>query len=161
MFAAIDMTIHSATEFLSPAYYTSLGFAVPASLGTQLARPELRPIVLVGDGAFQMTGMELSSIARFHLNPIIIVLNNQGYGTERPMLDGRFNDINLWNYSRIPEVLGVGKGYDIKTEDQLEKALQEVQKHTDSFSILDVHLDPSDRSLSLERLTTAVRKRIK
>ena len=161
MFAAIDMTIHSATEFLSPAYYTSLGFAVPASLGTQLARPELRPIVLVGDGAFQMTGMELSSIARFHLNPIIIVLNNQGYGTERPMLDGRFNDIHLWNYSRIPEVLGVGKGYDIKTEDQLEKALQEVQKHTDSFSILDVHLDPSDRSLSLERLTTAVRKRIK
>ena len=161
MFAAIDMTIHSATEFLSPAYYTSLGFAVPASLGTQLARPELRPLVLVGDGAFQMTGMELSSIARFHLNPIIVVLNNQGYGTERPMLDGKFNDIHLWNYSRIPEVLGAGKGYDIRTEDQLEKALREVQKHTDSFCILDVHLDPQNRSLSLERLTTALRKRIK
>ncbi len=161
MFAAIDMTIHCATEFLSPAYYTSLGFAVPASLGVQLARPELRPLVLVGDGAFQMTGMELSSIARFHLNPIIVVLNNQGYGTERPMLDGRFNDIHLWNYSRIPEVLGAGKGYDIRTEGQLEKALQEVQKHTDSFCILDVHLDPEDRSLALERLTTALSKRIK
>ena len=161
MFAAIDMTIHCATEFLSPAYYASLGFAVPASLGTQLARPELRPLVLVGDGAFQMTGMELASIARFHLNPIIVVLNNQGYGTERPMLDGRFNDIHLWNYSRIPEVLGAGKGYDIRTEDQLEKALQEVQKHTNSFCILDVHLDPEDRSLSLERLTTALSKRIK
>lgn len=161
MFAAIDMTIHCATEFLSPAYYASLGFAVPASLGTQLARPDLRPLVLVGDGAFQMTGMELSSIARFHLTPIIVVLNNQGYGTERPMLDGRFNDIHMWNYSRIPEVLGAGKGYDIRTEDQLEKALQEVQKHTDSFCILDVHLDPEDRSLSLERLTTALSKRIK
>jgi indolepyruvate decarboxylase len=161
MFAAIDMTIHCATEFLSPAYYTSLGFAVPASLGTKLARPELRPLVLVGDGAFQMTGMELSSIARFHLNPVIVVLNNQGYGTERPMLDGRFNDIHLWNYSRIPEVLRAGKGYDIRTEGQLEKALQEVQDHTDSFCILDVHLDPGDRSLSLERLTTALRKRIK
>ena len=161
MFAAIDMTIHCATEFLSPAYYASLGFAVPASLGTQLARPELRPLVLVGDGAFQMTGMELSSIARFHLTPIIVVLNNQGYGTERPMIDGRFNDILLWNYSRIPEVLGAGKGYDIRTEDQLEQALQEVQKHTDSFCILDVHLDPEDRSLSLERLTTALSKRVK
>jgi len=161
MFAAIDMTIHCATEFLSPAYYSSLGFAVPASLGTQLARPELRPLVLVGDGAFQMTGMELASIARFHLTPIIVVLNNQGYGTERSMLDGRFNDIHLWNYSRIPEVLGAGKGYDIRTEDQLEQALQEVQKHTDSFCILDVHLDPEDRSLSLERLTTALSKRIK
>ena len=161
MFAAIDMTIHCAAEFLSPAYYTSLGFAVPASLGTQLARPELRPLVLVGDGAFQMTGMELASIARFHLNPIIIVLNNQGYGTERPMLDGKFNDIHLWNYSRIPEVLGTGKGYDISTETQLENALQEVQKYTDSFCILDVHLDPEDRSLALERLTTALGKRIK
>ncbi len=161
MFAALDMTIHSATEFLSPAYYCSLGFAVPASLGIQLARPELRPLVLVGDGAFQMTGMELASIARFHLNPIIVVLNNQGYGTERPMLDGRFNDIHLWNYSRIPEILGAGKGYDIRTEGQLEKSLQEVQKHTDSFCILDVHLDPKDRSLSLERLTTALGKRVK
>jgi indolepyruvate decarboxylase len=161
MFAAIDMTIHCATEFLSPAYYTSLGFAVPASLGTQLARPELRPLVLVGDGAFQMTGMELSSIVRFQLNPIIVVLNNQGYGTERPMLDGRFNDIHLWHYSRIPEVLGAGKGYDVRTEGQLEKALQEVKRHTDSFSIIDVHLDPGDRSLSLERLTAALRKRVK
>ncbi len=58
MFAAADMTIHSETEFLAPAYYTSLGFAVPASLGVQLAKPDLRPLVLVGDGAFQMTGME-------------------------------------------------------------------------------------------------------
>ncbi len=161
MFAALDMTIHSATEFLSPAYYCSLGFAVPASLGTQLARPELRPLVLVGDGAFQMTGMELASIARFHLNPIIVVLNNQGYGTERPMLDGRFNDIHMWNYSRIPEVLGAGKGFDIRTEGQLENSLQKVQKHTDSFCILDVHLDPEDRSLSLERLTAALGKRVK
>ena len=161
MFAAIDMTIHSETEFLSPAYYTSLGFAVPASLGVQLARPELRPLVLVGDGAFQMSGMELASIARFHLNPIIVVLNNQGYGTERPMLDGSFNDIHLWDYSRIPEVLRAGKGFDIKTEDQLEKALQEVQKHTESFCILDVHLDPEDKSLALERLTNALGKRIK
>ncbi len=161
MFGAIDMTIHSATEFLSLAYYTSLGFAVPASLGAQLARPELRPLVLVGDGAFQMTGMELASIARFHLNPIVVVLNNRGYGTERPMLDGRFNDIHLWDYSRIPEVLGAGKGYDIETEDQLEEALREAQEHRDGFCILDVHLDPQDRSLALERLTTALSKRIK
>ena len=161
MFAAIDMTIHSASEFMSPAYYTSLGFAVPASLGAQLARPDLRPLVLVGDGAFQMTGMELASIARFDLNPIIVVLNNQGYGTERPMLDGRFNDIHLWNYSRIPEVLGAGNGYDIRTEGQLEAALQAVQEHTDSFCILDVHLDPEDRSLALKRLTTALGKRIR
>jgi len=161
MFAAIDMTIHSKTEFLSPAYYTSLGFAVPASLGVQLIKPELRPLVLVGDGAFQMSGMELATIARFHLNPIIVVLNNRGYGTERPMIDGSFNDIHLWEYCRIPEVLKAGKGFNVKTEDQLEKALQEVQKYTESFCILDVHLDPGDKSLALQRLTDALGKRIK
>jgi indolepyruvate decarboxylase len=77
------------------------------------------------------------------------------------MLYGRFNDIHPWNYSRIPEVLGAGNGYDIRTEDQLEEALQEVQEYTNSFCILDVHLDPEDRSLALKRLTAALRKRIK
>jgi indolepyruvate decarboxylase len=161
MFAAIDMTIHSDARFLSPAYYTSLGFAVPASLGIQMAKPELRPLVLVGDGAFQMSGMELATVARFDLNPIIVVLNNRGYGTERPMLDGSFNDIPLWQYSRIPEVLKAGKGFDVKTEDQLEEALQEAHRNTGSFSILDVHIDPQDRSPALQRLTDALGKRVK
>src|SRR5262249_46457176 len=60
MFGGVDLFIQSRTEFLSPAYYTSLGFAVPASIGAQLADAQLRPLVLVGDGAFQMTGMELA-----------------------------------------------------------------------------------------------------
>ncbi|MFN2164436.1 MAG: alpha-keto acid decarboxylase family protein [Candidatus Promineifilaceae bacterium] len=161
MFAAIDMTIHCASEFTSPAYYTSLGFAVPASIGVQLARPDLRPLVLVGDGAFQMTGMELSTTARFGLNPIVLVLNNGGYGTERPMLDGRFNDIHPWKFSRIPEILGAGKGFDVHTEEELETALLEAREHLDSFCILDIHLDPGDRSQALERLTSALKKRVK
>ena len=161
MFAAIDMTIHCASEFTSPAYYTSLGFAVPASIGVQLARPDLRPLVLVGDGAFQMTGMELSTTARFGLNPIVLVLNNGGYGTERPMLDGRFNDIHPWKFSRIPEILGAGKGFDVHTEEELETALLEAREHLDSFCILDIHLDQGDRSQALERLTSALRKRVK
>ncbi len=161
MFSAIDMTIHSETEFLSPAYYASLGFAVPASIGVQMANPELRPLVFVGDGAFQMTGMELSTIARFNLNPIVVILNNRGYGTERPMLDGPFNDIHSWNYSRIPEILGKGKGFDIKTEDQLEEVLCNIHEYTESFCILDVHIDPKDSSLALKRITSAMGKRVK
>ena len=161
MFAAADMTIHGETEFVAPAYYTSLGFAVPASLGVQMARAELRPLVLVGDGAFQMTGMELGTIARFNLNPVVVVLNNRGYGTERPMLDGRFNDIPLWDYSRVPQVLNAGKGFDVRTEDQLEEALQEAKAHTDSFCILDVHLDPQDKSRALQRLSLRLGKRVK
>jgi len=64
LFASSDLVIHRQTEYIAPAYYTSMGFAVPAALGVMVARPDLRPIVLVGDGAFQMTGMELSTIIR-------------------------------------------------------------------------------------------------
>ena len=71
LFGGLDLITHCRTEFLSPAYYLSLGFAVPASIGAQLADPNLRPLVLVGDGAFQMTGIETSTIARLGLNPII------------------------------------------------------------------------------------------
>jgi indolepyruvate decarboxylase len=112
MFAGADLFIHGSTEFISPAYYTSMGFAVPASLGVQLANPKFRPLVLVGDGAFQMTGMELSTVARYGLNPIVVVLNNKGYGTERPMQDGPFNDIGFWKFSRIPDMIGAGRGFD-------------------------------------------------
>ncbi len=161
MFAAIDMRIHCASDFTSPAYYTSLGYAVPASMGVQLARPDLRPLVLVGDGAFQMTGMELSTIARFGLNPIVVVLNNKGYGTERPMLDGRFNDVLNWQYSRIPEILGAGKGFFVHTEGDLESALAAAKANTESFSILDVQLDPDDRSEALQRLTSALSERVR
>src|SRR5690606_2336008 len=56
LFGSADLVIHRNTEFLAPAYYTSMGFAVPAALGVQCARRRLRPVVIVGDGAFQMTG---------------------------------------------------------------------------------------------------------
>ncbi|MBD0359708.1 MAG: alpha-keto acid decarboxylase family protein, partial [Nitrososphaeraceae archaeon] len=161
LFGALDLTIHGQTEFLSPAYYLSMGFAVPAAIGAQLANPKLRPIVIVGDGAFQMTGMELSTIARFKLNPIVVVLNNGGYGTERPMLDGQFNDILPWNYSRITEILRRGKGFVIETEDQLEKAISAAENiYSREFCILDVRLDTYDGSPALQRLTEVLGKKV-
>jgi TPP-dependent 2-oxoacid decarboxylase len=160
LFAGLSLFIHGKTRFLSPAYYASVGFAVPASLGAQMAEPNTRPLVLVGDGAFQMTGMELSTIARYGLNPIVIVLNNKGYGTERPMLDGAFNDLLNWQYSRIPEVLGTGQGYEIHTEEELTAALLSSRSHLESFCILDVHLDPHDMSPALKRLTQALGERV-
>jgi TPP-dependent 2-oxoacid decarboxylase len=160
LFSGADLHIQQRNRFLSPAHYTSLGFAVPAALGAQLADPTLRPLVLVGDGAFQMTGMELSTIVRFGLNPIVVVLNNQGYATERPMEDGRFNDVLNWHYSRLSEVFGAGQGFTIRTEGQLETALYFASQHTGSFCILDVQLEPNDTSLSLKRLTQVLAERV-
>jgi TPP-dependent 2-oxoacid decarboxylase len=161
LFGALNLTVHGQTDFLSPAYYSSMGFAVPAAIGAQLANPTLRPIVIVGDGAFQMTGMEISTISRFSLNPIIIVLNNNGYGTERPMLDGPFNDILPWNYYRIPELIGHGKGFMIETEGQLEESLSAAENiNSKELCILDIHLDIHDASPALQRLTEMLGKKV-
>ena len=105
-----------------------MGFAVPAAIGDQLANSKLRPLVIVGDGAFQMTGMEVSTIARFGLNPIVVILNNKGYGTERPIIDGPFNDLLSWGYSMIPQIIGYGKGFVIESEEELDRAMFESEK---------------------------------
>ena len=161
LFGALDLTIKGQTDFLSPAYYCSMGFAVPAAIGAQLANPKLRPIVVVGDGAFQMTGMEISTISRFGLNPIIVILNNNGYGTERPMLDGPFNDVLPWNYHRIPEIIGYGKGFIVQTESQMDESLTAAEKiYFKDLCILDVHLDVHDGSPALQRLTETLGKNV-
>ena len=152
LFGAIDLVMHKQLEFIAPAYYTSMGFAVPACLGANLAAPKLRPIVLVGDGAFQMTGMELTSIVRQKLAPIIIVLNNKGYTTERYIKQGDYNDIQDWNYERIPEIIGDGWGIKVKTESEFVQAWHQACSNTKSFSILNIQLDPLDNCPSLKRL---------
>ncbi len=160
LFGAADLFIRQRTEFISPAYYTSMGFAVPACIGAQLASPKLRPLVLVGDGAFLMTGLELATIARYKLNPIIIVLNNRGYGTERHILDGDFNDLWPLQYSRFPEIMGAGRGFLVKTGADLDQALTEAQRAKDTFCLLEVQLAPLDHSPALERLATRLAKRV-
>ena len=160
LFGAADLYIHKRTEFLGPAYYASMGFAVPAAIGAQLADPKLRPLVLVGDGAFQMTGMELATAVRYKLNPVVVVLNNGGYSTERHMQDGPYNDLQEWNYSRVPEVLGAGRGCIVETEEQLDQALFMAERHTDSFCLLDVRLDPLDRSPAMQRLAERLAKKL-
>jgi len=160
LFGAQELYVHDGAHFLAPAYYCSLGFAVPAAIGVKAAAPHLRPLVLVGDGAFQMTGMELSTIARFGQNPIVVVFDNDGYGTERPMLDGAFNDVLRWNFSRLPEVLGAGLGIKAETEAEMAAALTKAKANTQSFTLIQVMLDRNDRSPALHRLTEKLQKQV-
>jgi indolepyruvate decarboxylase len=162
LFASSKLLMHRQTEYLSPAYYTSMGFAVPAALGAMVARPKLRPIVLVGDGAFQMTGMELSSIVRNGFCPIVIVLDNEGYGTERMLLPGehKFNDVHPWHYAKLPEILGGGKGHEVRSEGDFDRALSAALADRGQMHLLHVHLDRNDYSPTLVRLMTKLRARV-
>jgi len=160
LFGSLDLRVYGMTEFISPAYYASIGFTVPASIGVQFAAPNRRPLVLVGDGSFQMTAMELSVSARYGLSPIVIVFNNGGYGTFRPMIDGTFNDIQPWKYADIVNIIGKGKGYVVSTEDELSTALSSAKKNSSSPSIIDVHLGKHDFSERLRKLTDTLKSRL-
>jgi TPP-dependent 2-oxoacid decarboxylase len=157
IFGAVGIRSARQAQFIAPAYYMSMGFAVPASIGVAMATPSLRPYVLVGDGAFQMTGVEVSTAARLGLNPIIIILNNDGYGTLRQIREGRFNVITQWNYSKICELVGSGKGITASTNGEFDDALSCAQK-SDRIHVIEVRISRDDASYQLARIATEVRK---
>jgi indolepyruvate decarboxylase len=153
LFGAVGIRTAQRAEFIAPAYYLSMGFAVPASIGVSMANPALRPFVLVGDGAFQMTGTEISTMVRLGLKPIIMVLNNDGYGTMRKIRDGRFNVISRWNYGKICELVGGGTATIAATKGQLDGALRAAWGSND-VHVIDVQLPRDGMSPQLANMTT-------
>jgi indolepyruvate decarboxylase len=157
IFGAVGIRSARQAQFIAPAYYMSMGFAVPASIGVALAAKKLRPYVLVGDGAFQMTGVEISTSVRLGLNPIIIVLNNDGYGTMRRIREGCFNTITQWNYSRICELVRGGEGTIACTKGEFDAALLRAQK-SDRVHLIELKIPRDNVSDQLERIAIEVRK---
>lgn len=159
LFGAAELTVHHRHCFLSPAFYTSMGSAIPGALGVQTAMPEVRPLVIVGDGAFQMSCNELSTIVACDLNPIVFVLNNDGFATERCLLDGGFNDIQRWNYHKIVEMINGGEGRLVTTEDELERSVAEALSSKKLF-VINIQVDRKDITSGLKRMTEFLAQRI-
>lgn len=160
LFASLELRVHERTEYLASGFYATMGFAVPAALGAQVARPDRRALILVGDGAFQMTGTELSTHVRLGLAPIVVVFNNRGYSTERFILDGPFNNIPNWQYHRLGELCGPLYGFEALTEEDFETALDHALAHADRPSLINVHLDPREPSPAMQRLTSHLQRQV-
>ncbi|MEM8714208.1 MAG: thiamine pyrophosphate-binding protein [Cyanobacteria bacterium P01_G01_bin.4] len=152
LIATIDLVLYGNTDYIGQALYTSIGYAVPACLGAAIAAPDRRPIVLVGDGAFQMTCQELSTIIRHQLNPIFFLINNDGYSIERAIHEGSYNDIQPWRYHQIPQVFGNSWSCEVRTEGELEEALQKAKDNSQILSFIEIHLDRLDCSVGVKRL---------
>lgn len=89
--------------FVNQILWSSIGYSIPAAFGAQMADPNRRVILIVGDGAAQMTCQELGSFSRFGLTPIVFLINNDGYVIER-MIHGWneiYNDISSWNWCAL------------------------------------------------------------
>ncbi len=163
LFAATELTIHDRGEFLSPAYYTSMGFSVPAALGAATARPKHRVVVLVGDGAFQMTGQELSTLIANGHSPVIILLDNHGYGTERYLHAGdwEYNEINRWNYCELLNVYGGGVAHLVATEGEFEDALDVAWNDPLQTHLIQAKLLENDASGTLKKIAARMGEHVK
>lgn len=158
LFGASDLVVHHRNHFLSPAFYTSMGTAIPGALGVQIAKPNIRPIVIVGDGAFQMSMTELSTIVDKGLNPIVFVLNNHGYMTERALKPGDFNNIREWAYHEVCQIFG-GTGALVTTEEELEKVVK-LAIDSKILFVINVSVGENDFSPALIRMTKALAEKI-
>src|SRR5262249_20014503 len=136
LFTGLDV---EPTEFTAPGYYATMGYAVPAGLGIQAASGR-RPIILVGDGAFQMTGIELGHCRRYGWDPIVIVLNNASWEMLRAFQpESEFNSLETWDFAAIANALG-GEGVHVRTRKDLAAALANAASRRGRFQLLDVHL---------------------
>lgn len=151
LLGAMGIRTANRRNFLSDAYYLSMGFSIPAGIGAMAADPESRAFIITGDGAFQMTGMELSTVAKYKMAPVVCILNNDGYGTQRHILDGPFNEINMWDYAKVPELIRYGKGVRVKTKGELDDALTEAE-NADTMMLIEVIVPREDCSDALRRL---------
>lgn len=129
--------------------YGSIGWSVGATLGYAVAtQHKNRVIALIGDGSFQMTAQEISTMIRYHLNPIIFLINNGGYTIEVEIHDGPYNVIKNWNYAELIQVFnakdGKGFGVKVKTEAQLNQAIKKALKNKQGPSLIEVMIDRDD-----------------
>lgn len=144
----------SGVKYINSGIWGSIGFTLPALLGSQLAAPSRRHLLFIGDGSFQLTAQELSTILREDLAPIIVLVNNRGYTIERWILGMRsaYNDIANWDYGKLPEVFHPGTSmvsYSASTEEELEQALAQIDGSS-AGAFLELHLDPEDAPAGLK-----------
>jgi len=146
------------TELVAPGYYATMGFGVPAGLGVQAATGQ-RPVILVGDGAFQMTGWELGNCRRYGWDPIVIVMNNCGWEMLRVFQpESRFNDLGDWRFAELAAPLG-GDGVRVATRRELAAALEAAAGRRGRFQLIEAMIPAGSVSPTLGGFVGALQRR--
>jgi pyruvate decarboxylase len=133
--------------------YGSIGWSVGALLGVALAEGQSRRVIaLIGDGSFQMTAQEVSTMIRQNVKATIILLNNNGYTIEVEIHDGPYNDIKKWDYAGLINVFnceeGNGLAMKAKTCQEFEDALKKSEEH-DGLTLIECFLERDDCTAEL------------
>ncbi len=145
------------TALVAPGYYATMGFGVPAGLGLQAATGQ-RPLILVGDGAFQMTGWELGNCKRYGWDPIVLVFNNASWEMLRTFQpESSFNDLGHWGFAEMASGMG-GDGVRVGTRAELKAALDKAVSTRGKFQLIEVTIPRGVLSDTLARFVAGVKR---
>jgi indolepyruvate decarboxylase len=147
-----------ADVFMAAGYYATMGFAVPGAVGAAVADPARRPFVIVGDGAFQMTGSELATLARLGIDAIVLVLNNGNYKMLEVMDQPReYYHLEPWDYVAVARAQGAA-GERATTAAELRAALARAQAARGPY-LIEAVLDPHDHAPIMRQLQATLNAR--
>ncbi len=154
LFTAMDI---DHTALVAPGYYATMGFGVPAGLGLQ-AETGQRPLILVGDGAFQMTGWELGNCRRYGWDPIVLLFNNASWEMLRTFQpESAFNVLDEWGFAQMTAGLG-GEGTRVHTRAELKAALDRAIATRGRFQLIEIMIPRGVLSQTLERFVAGVKR---
>ncbi len=145
-YASAGLQLPPNCTFVSQVIWGSIGYSVGSLLGTLTAAPDRRHLLFVGDGSFQLTAQEISTMLRHDYKPVIFLINNGGYTIERCWLGktSRFNNVANWSYADLPKVFRKdtnARSFVVKTVADLEKALS---APNDRLIFIESIMDPFD-----------------
>ncbi|MCO5934590.1 thiamine pyrophosphate-binding protein [Mucilaginibacter sp. RB4R14] len=153
-YPASDLQMPATKMFLANPVWLSIGQGTPASIGAHLATGK-RPIIVSGDGGFQMIAQTFSTMVKYKIPSIIAVIDNGLYGIEQFLLDKKFytdtstpsigfNTLNRWKYENFPEVFGGGKGFRVNDTDKFYETLELAFAYKDGPVIIAIEINPKD-----------------
>ncbi|MUL83801.1 MULTISPECIES: alpha-keto acid decarboxylase family protein [unclassified Mycolicibacterium] len=138
----------SGVTFIGQPLWGSIGYTLPAALGAGLADRDRRTVLLIGDGAAQLTIQELGAFGREGLAPVVVVVNNDGYTVERAIhgVTAEYNDITGWRWTELPAALGVpdARTFRVSTYGELDDALTAAAATPERMVFLEVMLGRMD-----------------
>ncbi|MCG8586611.1 MAG: thiamine pyrophosphate-dependent enzyme, partial [Pirellulales bacterium] len=151
-FNGVGLQLPAESTFEIQMQYGSIGWSVGATLGYCAGAADRQVIALIGDGSFQLTAQEVSTMIRYGFRPLIFLINNGGYTIEVEIHDGPYNKIQNWKYAELVNVFngadGNGWGCRATTEGELDAAIAKAAEH-DGLSLIEAQIDRDDCSKNL------------
>lgn len=161
LFGSLDIPIRKNMRYIFEGFWFSIGYTIGATLGVALADPRKRVITLIGDGSLQVTVQEISTMLRYKINPIIFLINNNGYTIERFFqgMNESYNDIQNWQYHQIPTVFDKDCfTTKVTTISEFQNVLDNLDQFNDKLRFIEIIMEPQDAPKLLVDIATTIKQ---